>query len=292
MPDALALARALLHCLAALTLARGNPAQEHDPQPTRLALSAGTIELQATWERLTDTVYNFEKRHPLVAELKPAVPRATYDASTLRPLLPPEPVTVGDVWRVDVADVLPLLHQLHPGAQKEMHHDGGFGVSADGGWACLRALGPRYAEVRLRVHADILLEGDGARGKSSWFTPAQFAGRMVIDRRSNELVAFELGVPNQSANVDVNIATGTGISADIGRIPRMDLAGGKVPEGAFAADTHQIPPAEAANLLARKFYPLAEIEWLDLVAARARSRATGKPLHVVALFGSLLDESC
>jgi hypothetical protein len=58
------------------------------------------------------------------------------------------------------------------------------------------------------------------------------------------------------------------------------------------ADAREITAEAARDILARRFYPLAEIEWLGLEAALARARATDKPLHVVALFGSLLDESC
>lgn len=113
---------------------------------------------------------------------------------------------------------------------------------------------------------------------------------MVLDRKRAAVVAFELAVPPQSANVDVNIAVGEGISADIGRVPRMSLTGGSFPT--YAANAAQLPERAAQDLLARKFYPFAELEWLDLAAARAASLATGKPLHVVALFGSLMDESC
>jgi hypothetical protein len=113
---------------------------------------------------------------------------------------------------------------------------------------------------------------------------------MVVDRRSGEVVAFEWKVPEQSANVDVNVADGGGILADIGRTPEMELAGGTFP--AFATDARQISEYEVDDALARAFYPFAEIEWLGLEEARAESRETGKPLHVIALFGSLLDESC
>ncbi|TAH35219.1 MAG: hypothetical protein EYC70_13350 [Planctomycetota bacterium] len=249
-----------------------------------------SLELAASWERLTDTVYGFEKRYPLVRDLAPAAERARYGAERFAPLLPPPGAAVGDVWRLDIADLLPFLRQLHPGATAEMHHDGGFGLAAPGGWACLRVLDGARAEVLLRVHADFLIDGDGTRTTSSWFTPAQFRGRLVLDRERGEVLAFELGVPAQSANVDVNIAEEGGISADIGRVPRMELRGGEFPDYSPAAA--QIEESAAEDLLARKFYPFAEIEWLDLPSALARSKETGKPLHVLALFGSLMDESC
>jgi hypothetical protein len=256
--------------------------------PARLTLDEFTLELRAAWEPLTDTVYGFEQKYALVRDLAPAAERQTYGAELFRPFLPPDPIRLGDVWRIDADAALPFLRQLHPGATTELHHDGGFGLAAHGAWACLCFLGATHAEVCLRVHAEFRLSGDGRREMSSWLTPAQFRGRMVIDRQRNEVVAFELGVPSQSANVDINIAEEDGTVADIGRVPKLEVAGGAWPK----TEGERISEREAERLLARKFYPFAEIDWLDLQTARAESRATGKPLHVLALFGSLTDESC
>ncbi len=259
-----------------------------EPQPIRLELVAGGLELQAAWEPLTDTVYGFDRSQPLVRDLAVAKQRQRHDASAFRVFLPAGPVAVGDVWRVDVRAALPLLRQLHPGATHAMHH--GFAVAAPGGFGCLRAVDEAHAEIRLRLHADFLIDGDGTRGRSSWFTPAQFCGRLVVDRQSGAPVAFELAVPQQRANVDVNIATERGGMADIGRVPRLGLRGGAFP--ALADGATAIAERDADARLAERFYPCAAIEWHDLAAARAEARATGKPLHVIALFGSLLDESC
>ncbi len=253
-------------------------------------METGARELTARWERLTDTVYKFEQKYPLIRDLAPAVPIAHHEAALFQSLLPPAAVAVGETWRVDVDAALPFLRQLHPGATKLLHHERGMGVAAPGGFACLRALDDAHAEIALRLHADFRIAGDGAGNDSSWFTPAQFRGRLALDRRRNAVVAFELAVPPASANVDVNVADDGNVFADIGRVPRMDVAGGSFPE--FGADATQIAVASADDRLARAFYPFAAIEWLDLESARAESRESGKPLHVVALFGSLMDESC
>ena len=278
--------RRKLHLLSLLAGTCGLAAQDAGD---RLTLREFALELTANWEPLTDTVYKFEQRYPLVRDLAPAKASARYTAEQFRPFLPAAPVAVGETWRIDPAAALPFLRQFHAGATTELHHDHGMGIGAHGGWACLRLASAEYAEVYFRVHADFLLQGDGD-AKSSWFTPGQFRGRMVIDRKRGQLVAFTLDVPAASANVDVNIAEDDGVSCDIGRIPRMELAGGTMPT--FPAGTAQISEQDAAQLLARAFYPFAAIPWLDLAAARAESLATGKPLHVIALFGSLLDESC
>lgn len=279
--------RTLTILLAALAAAASASAQQ---APAVLTLREGGLELRAVWESLTGTVYGFETKYPWLAKLAPAVERATWRAEDFAPLLSPGPVRVGDVWRIDVAAVLPFLRQLHPGATAEMHHDGGFGIGAPGGYGCLRAIDAEHAHVELRVHADFLLAGDGTGDASSWFTPASFRGRMVVDRKRGAVVAFELGVPDQTANVDINIGDEDGVSADIGRIPRMEVCGGAAEEPAAGAD--RIPLDEAEKRLEQAFYPFAEIDWLDLATARQRSVATGKPLHVIALFGSLTDESC
>ena len=255
-----------------------------------LSVQTGSLELTARWERLTDTVYHFERDYPLIRDLAPAVPTARHDAALFHALLPPHAVAVGETWRVDVDAALPFLRQLHPGATKVLHHDGGMGVAAPGGFACLRALDDTHAEVVLRIHADFRIAGDGTQGATSWFTPAQFRGRLALDRRRGAVVGFELAVPAASANVDVNVGDKGNVFADIGRVPRMEVAGGAFPT--FADDAAQVAATTAEDRLARAFYPFAAIEWLDLETARAESRESGKPLHVVALFGSLMDESC
>jgi hypothetical protein len=255
-----------------------------------LTLAPCTLELHAHWERLTDTKYRFEQR-ALVRDLAPAAARTTYDEASFRPLLPPPGAKVGEPWRLDPEAALPFLRQLHAGARTTLHHDGGSGVSAPGAWACLRVLDATHAEVALRVHAEFLIAGDGTEEKSSWFTPGSFRGRLAIDRATGRVVGFQLAVPPSRANVDLNLATGDGaVMADIGSVPRLELVGGTFPEPANGAA--HITPQQADQLLERAFYPFAAIEWLDLPTARRVSRATGKPLHVVALFGSLTDESC
>lgn len=289
-----AAAVAVLVALFRLFPSNGAPKDAGD----RLRLDGDfTIELEAHWEPLTDTVYKFERRYALYQNWKPAAKRASYSAADFRPFLPPpgSSVAIGDTWRLDAEDFLPFLRQFHPGATDELHHGlykgQSTGVSAPGAWACLRSLGPRHAEVLMRVHAEFVLEGDGTPGETSWLTPAQFEGRMVIDRRRGTVTAFRLALPDQSANVDLNVAAYGGTSADIGRIPRMELVGGgALPDTTAGAD--EISLDDTRRRLARKFYRFADIDWLTLEEGLAQSKATGRPLHVLLLFGSLTDESC
>jgi hypothetical protein len=285
---------AIRHSWPVTLLAIGGHAQPSDA--TRLTLERDfTLELEAEWTSLTGTVYGFEKEYDLVRNLAPAEKRASYGRDAFLPLLPAGEVDVGELWSVDPQALLPFLRQFHAGATDRLHH-GWFGEvemagNTEGAFACLRALGPEHAEVLLRVHADFLLDGDGSREKSSWMTPAQFEGRLVLDRERGVVSSFELALPWHSANVDVNIAEEFGIVADIGRFERMALKGG-TPPSEPSPTTREVSLDGARAALARKFYPFAALEWLPLDAALAESARTKRPLHVVLLFGSLLDESC
>lgn len=270
--------------LLSTAMAQSPPAAGHWPP-----LQAGSLELTAHWGPLTDTKYGFEQQ-PLIKSLAVATPRASYTTAQFAPFLPSGPVAVGSSWKVEAAAVLPFLRQLHPGATVNLHHDQGTGISAHGAWACLRVLDASCAEIVLRVHADFCIDGDGDVERSSWFTPAFFRGRLWIDRQKGTVEAFELGVPASRANVDVNIATESHTIADIGSVQRLQLVSGAIPEP--PASAQQIGETEADQLLERRFYPFAALDWLPLPQARARALATGKPMHVIALFGTLTDESC
>lgn len=278
----------MLACLVALAATDDSPLVQG---PGAIVLRDFELELTARSEPLTDTTYRFEELYPLLGGFAPGTERASYRADAFRPFLPKSAeLEVGSVWRIDAKDALPFLRQFHRGATDALHHDLGGGTAAPGGWACLRALDAEHAELLFRVHAEFVLAGDGAPERSTFLTPAQFRGRMAIERASGKVVGFELALPDAPANVDMNVATEHGVLADIGRIPRLELAGGSFP--GFASDARQIEVDEAEARLARQFYPFAQVDWLDLAAARAASRASGKPLHVIALFGSLADESC
>ncbi len=251
-----------------------------------LRVDDGKLELAASWSPLTDTVYKVEQRETWLRELTPASARVSYGAEQFRALMPQRAVAVGDIWQIDVEALLPFLRQLHPGATGDLHH----GVSAPGAYACLRAFDEGHAEITIRAHVDFMLRGDGQPGATAWFTPAQFAGSLTLDRSHGVVRAFSLAVPDQRANVDVNLPSGDHYIADIGRVPKMEVRGGGGHE--FAASAQQIAATDAAQRLLRAFYPVAQVDWLDLAVALRTSRETGKPMHVVVLFGSLLDESC
>ncbi|MEQ1891479.1 MAG: hypothetical protein ABL998_02960 [Planctomycetota bacterium] len=253
-----------------------------------LVLKGGELELRATWEPLSDTTYGFEKAYPAIRGLAPAEVTKRHGVESFRPFLPARPVELGEPWKLEEARLLPLLRQLHPGATVELHHDFGAGIAAHGGYALLRAVSPRHAEILFRFHAEFRFPGD-APGSQVHFTPAQFQGRLVLERERGEVLRFELAVPESRANVDVNVGVGDAVSADIGRT-RLELTGGVAPD--LGPGWREIALEDARRRLEREFYACAAIPWLDLPTALAQARAQDKPLHVVMLFGSLLDESC
>lgn len=282
----------MLKTITVLTvqLALASVASAQSPTVTHWPpLQATTIDLTAHWERLTDTTYHFEER-PVIKALAPATPRASYASEVFLPFLPSAPVAVGASWRVDPNAALPFLRQLHAGASTELHHDRGTGVGARGAWACLRLLDDACMEIVVRIHGEFQIDGDGSEGNASWFTPACFRCRLWIDRKKGEVAAFDLSVPPSRANVDINLRSEHGTIADIGSVPRLQLSAGEFP--AAPPTAVQISAAEADRILERRFYPFAQLDWLSLPDALAKSRATGKPMHIVALFGSLCDESC
>ena len=279
----------ILHPSPATTQETPEPAQAAE-KGARIQLSiegTGALEVHAKWEGFADSVYGVYKRNPLLQNLAPAAATASHPMMAFRPFLPKEPVGVGDTWRVRTKDVVPILGQFHEGATHHLHS----GQGIRGGWACLRAVGPTRAEIVFRLHADIQLTEGPTAFSSAWFTPAQFAGHLVIDRETRTVRSFHLYLPPRNSNVDVNVPHGIGFIADIGYIPCMELRGGTPAEPAENY-TETITSKDARGRLARRFYPCTEVGWTDAPTALTRAKQSGKPIHVVILFGSLDDESC
>lgn len=269
---------------AAPSFPQGAPGARHE---LCIALDSA-LELRAAWEPCRTSTYGLFESTPVLRAPAPARERASYGGELFRPFLPSGPVALGEVWAVEKSAVLPFLRQFHAGAALEGHFNGG---EAPGTYACLRAVSEQAFEILLRAHAVFEL-ADGVIYK-----PAQFEGRLVVERPSGKLLAFQLALPSRDTNVDVNVPMEyesggkavRGFGADIGWVPRMELASGDLPVLGWR---EQIPEEDARLALRRSFYTFAALDWLPFEEAVLRAHETEKPLHLVLLFGALDDDSC
>ena len=166
-----------------------------------------TVKVDAYWEPIADTslgLPNYSPEHvALFGDLSPAHPSQEYEADVFKAFFPKGSVNVGDVWELDANEVISFLRQFHPGATAEMHINPGAwrwvdnrrvvvsGMESDGGFACLRAVSPGYAEIVFRIHAEFLLDKDA----DAYFTPAQFTGRLILNRQDGTIQEFWLYLP-------------------------------------------------------------------------------------------------
>jgi hypothetical protein len=279
--------------VAAILAADQRPLTERPKVRLDIA-DAARLEIKAYWEPIKESGSNFHKNWDELRSLRPASDALTYSGADFRALLPGSPLAVGDTWEPNQDGLLKFLRQLHPRATLKLHINNGDSLGA---YAILRACDERFADVLIRTHAEFVL-------KEGFFTPGQMAGRLVIDRSTGKVAYFRLYLPPAPVNFDVNRrVTGSArvngkevegefMATDAGSVPRLELVGGD-PTVVKALD--RIPGItieQATAALARRFYRFKDIDWLDFDKALALARETGKPLHVVALEGTLDDESC
>ena len=259
-----------------------------------------TIQVQAYWNPIADASLGMHNQAPKYAalfnNLSPARPSQEYDVDAFKAFFPKGSVPVGHVWKLDTNEVLPFLRQFHPGATGKMHRNPGMwmtvfnrrwtisGMESDGAFACLRALSPTYAEIVFRIHAEFLLDQEA----SAYFTPAQFTGRLILNRNDGTIRDFWLHLPPRKTNVDIN-AFG---SADMVYVPRMELIGRNAYDQSDIVWETAITENEAKDLLMASFYKSAEIERFPIEEAVAQAQAENRPIHVLLTWGVFDDESC
>ena len=222
------------------------------------------------------TQYNYHVKWDELANLRVAEPEKQYTASVFQAFLPSEPVSVGECWQIQEG-VLELLRQLHPNPRLNLDINNGDSL---GLWACLRAYNDEVAEVVFRIHAELVIEG----GR---FTPSQFAGHFVINQIKEEIIFFQMHVPNGTLNFDTYWDT---VGSDIGYCPQMELCTKTSPHD--VEFTVSITEEEAEQVLLSCFYEVQRINWVSLAEALEMAPAQQKPIHAVALDGPLFDESC
>ena len=155
---------------------------------------------------------------------------------------------------------------------------------SEGAYACLRAVSPTYAEIVFRIHAEFLLDSD----IGAYFTPAQFTGRLILNRKYGTVREFWLYLPPRNTNVGIN-AYG---SADMVFVPRMELIGHNTQDQRDIVWETAITEKEAEALLEAAFYKFSEIERYPIEDVVAQAQAKKRPIHVVLTWGAFEAESC
>ncbi|MXV78314.1 hypothetical protein F4X73_04825 [Candidatus Poribacteria bacterium] len=222
------------------------------------------------------TQYNFYQEWDELANLKVAEKEKQYPTPVFHAFLPSEPVSVGDCWEIQDT-VLELLSQLHPNPNLKMHINNGDSL---GLWACLRAYNDSFADIVFRIHAEFRFE-------KGWFTPAQFAGNLIINRITENVLYFQMYVPQGTLNFDVNWDD---VGTDIGYCPKMELNAGTEPSNVDYKESISQEDVERALIL--RFYNAMQINWVSLEEALKLAPLQQKPIHAVSIDGPLTDEAC
>ena len=258
-----------------------------------------TIQVDAYWAPIADAALNSPKHAALFNNLSPVHSSQEYGTDAFSVFFPKESFTVGHLWKLDVKNIIPFLRQFHPGATAEMHNNPGtefvlefFGLTlfrsgrfeSEGAYACLRAVSPTYAEIVFRIHAEFLLDSEAG----AYFTPAQFTGRLILNRKDGTIREFWLHLPPRNTNVDIN-AYGL---ADIVFVPRMELVGRNPEDQHDIVWKTAITEKEAKNLLEAAFYKFSEIERYPIEDVVTQAQTKKRPIHVVLTWGAFDDESC
>ena len=232
-------------------------------------------------ENLSETSF---KEWDTLMNLRVAEPEKRYPASVLHAFLPNEPVSIGELWRIEAEGALTLLRQLHPNPSLDMHLNSGDSI---GLWACLRAYNDKFADIVFRIHAEFKLE-DG------WFTPSQFAGHLVIDRIEETVAFFEIYVPEGPINFDVNWKRHKGASHSVvaGGFCQIELRAGTQDLLENVDFTESIPQETVEHALIQHFYKSQQINWVPPEQVLEMVQTQQKPIHAISIDGPLMDESC
>ncbi|RKU33286.1 hypothetical protein C6499_01550 [Candidatus Poribacteria bacterium] len=262
-------------------------ADDHSATNDRITLnldSTSEVSVKGFIAPVEESLSDDFKQWDALVNLRVAEPEKQHSASVFQAFLPKEPVSVGDLWIVDMLGVLALFKQLHPKPNFFLHINSGdsFGL-----WACLRAYNDQYADIVFRIHAEFRL-------KDGWFTPSQFTGHLVIDRIEEKVAFFEMYVPKGVINFDVNWKRDNASYhiTSTGFCPKMELRAGNQELLESIKFTESITQAEVERALILRFYKSQQINWVPLAQVLEKAIAQQKPIHVISIDGPLIDESC
>jgi hypothetical protein len=261
------------------------------------------LEVSAYWTRIGKGRDGLERTvnaeiYSWFTALTPAEPRRTYDPADFSVFLPQAVGEVGQVWSLDPDRVAVFLAQFHPRPSLHLVARGRRG-GPDGAFALLRAVSPSYLDIAFRIHAEFFITPDDRAPVpvAAWYTPAYFAGRLLVNRQAGTVDCFQLALPTDKAlNVHLTVdasALGYGGQAhDIVRVERMELTGGDARLADRVAWDKALTPAEAQRRLAKVFYKFLDIDWVPLEQALAEARRRDRPIFAVVSWGSFDDQSC
>ena len=167
------------------------------------------LQVEAHWQPDADSWLKRYKnsQYAELFDLKTAHLTKEYGAEAFKAFLPapidldgnPVPLKIGDVWTYKVRDVLPFLRQFHPNATADLS-------GQRGGFACLRALSPRYAEIVFQFHADFDIGMPMETEKLMQAEGELLAQAEVLDKLKMTLEASEATI-EKAELAEVEVAT-------------------------------------------------------------------------------------
>lgn len=251
----------------------------------------------------------------------------TIDFSTfLPPLKKPE---LGQAWRIHdppdfdyknnrffppvphprVALLSEMLRMFHPRPFMDIR------FKPRGTVAVVRAQNDQFFDIAFRFHAEFQISEPP--NLPFWFTPAQFAGNLVISRDGRHIEYFQFYVPSdKKLNIDMEWLTNStnefDMEVEIGYLPQLELkstAPSTPPdneeevisdneEEANNSDQSRIVwqeeiTREQANLeLEKVMYPFKQVTYHDFDKVFDHAKAENKLVHNIVLWGALDDQSC
>lgn len=245
-------------------------------------LAEAGIEVQAVWQVPEGDGMRQLLESPTVGDeiqnLAPVERKRSYEARELQGFLPEE-AALGVPWKVPAEQTRAVLNQFSDQVITEMNMD------ASGSYGILVGQSPDYLEVQLRLHAQFeVITG-------VFFSPAEFSGHMVVNRKNGSVEFFEVGVPTERAlNLGYEMHVGEFL-VGLGFIPEMRISGGDRTK--LETDwTEQITHDLAAAKLAQSFYAFEKINWVPPNEATALAQKTKRPIFAVVIEGVLTDQSC
>jgi hypothetical protein len=241
------------------------------------------VIVEAHWEpwqgERLDWLYEVPVHGQQFRGLTAAEPVRTYSYEDFAVFLPDTEVEVGDCWPVPEEAAKTFLSQFHPDVRPNA------GIDGNGTFAVLRARSHTQMEIMIRMHSQFYFP------EEIYLSPAQFDGRLVVERSRRKVVHFALSLPTTHArNLAFERHAGD-FRVGVGFVPRMELitSNSEPTEHSWAKEMSEL---EARELLAQKFFAFESIEWLPLATALSRSTEQNKPVFAIVIEGALTDQTC